>query len=151
IYSVPNVSTTEGRLDGYRQALKENSILFKESSMELGFATMEGGAQAVESLLRRERGITALLIQNDLMTIGAISKLRDLSFSIPDDVALIGFGDFASSPIINPPVTNMVLPPYEIGREAFDSLLNKIEDIDFMEHKKLPASMIIRESCGCKN
>src|SRR5699024_1173800 len=149
IYSVRHVSTTEDRIEGYKEALKENGLKFHESYLEAGHATVKGGAKAVESLLKREKKISDLLIQNDLMTIGAISKLKELSIRIPEEVALIGFGDFASSPIITPPITNMVLPPHEIGRKAFDSLLKKIEDIEYMEHIELPASMFVRQSCGC--
>jgi LacI family transcriptional regulator len=83
------------------------------------------------------------------MTIGAIDRINELGLSIPDDIALIGFGDFSSAHIIQPPVTNIVLPPETIGRTAFDVLLNKINNPKYMSHIELPPSMIIRKSCGC--
>ena len=149
IHSVPGVTTTLDRIKGYRDALAMHRIDFDENIVEFGHATVNGGANAVHSLLSREKDITALFILNDLMTIGAISKLKELSLKIPQDIALIGFGDFASSDIIDPPVTNIVLPPETIGRTAFDVLLSKINNPNYLKHIELPPSLIIRKSCGC--
>lgn len=149
VYSVPDVSTTNDRLEGYKKALLQNNIPFDESTVERGYATVNGGASAVEALLARNKEITALFIQNDMMTIGAISTIKKLSLKIPDDIAVIGFGDFASSPIIEPPITNIVLPAETIGRTAFDVLLSKINNPGYMTHIELPPSLIVRKSCGC--
>ncbi|MFD2924446.1 LacI family DNA-binding transcriptional regulator [Halobacillus naozhouensis] len=150
IYGVSNVSTTDDRIRGYKEALNQHNIPFNENYMELGHATVLGGAAAVKSLLKRHSDITALFIQNDLMTIGAISQIKESLLNIPEDIALIGFGDFASAPIIDPPVTNIMLPPDIIGRTAFDALLSKINNSDYKKHIELPPSLITRKSCGCK-
>ncbi|OZT77517.1 MULTISPECIES: LacI family DNA-binding transcriptional regulator [Salinicoccus] len=150
IYAVPNVSTTEGRLAGYRQALEENGIMYDEEHLELGYATVEGGAKAAETLLKKEKDITALFIQNDLMTIGVISKLKELGLKIPENIALIGFGDSPSAAITAPPITNMVLPPQQIGAKAFESLSKLINGETHVENIELPASMVVRKSCGCE-
>lgn len=150
IYAVPDVSTTEGRLEGYRQALKENGISYDGDYLELGYATVEGGAKAAETLLKKRKDITALFIQNDLMTIGVISKLKEMSLRIPEGIALIGFGDSPSAAITAPPITNMVIPPQEIGTKAFESLSKLIDGEENIENIELPASMVIRKSCGCE-
>ncbi|WP_257535718.1 LacI family DNA-binding transcriptional regulator [Mesobacillus foraminis] len=150
IYSVPDVSTTNDRIAGYKDALRRSHLPFNESYLEAGHATVNGGANAVESLLKREPGITALFVQNDLMTIGAIQKVKQLSLKIPEDIAIIGFGDFASAEIIDPPITNIVLPPDDIGRTAFDVLLSKINHSDYANHIELPPKLMIRKSCGCQ-
>ncbi|QQK76526.1 LacI family DNA-binding transcriptional regulator [Salicibibacter cibarius] len=149
IYAVPNVSTTRDRLNGYKDALSKYHLPFLEDNLELGYATVKGGENAAKSLLERTVGITAIFSLNDLMTIGIISKLKELSIKIPEDIAVIGFGDFASANIINPPVTNIVQPSETIGKTAFDTLLSKINNPEYMKHIELPPSMILRKSCGC--
>ncbi|SDI01634.1 LacI family DNA-binding transcriptional regulator [Alteribacillus bidgolensis] len=149
IYAVANVSTTVNRIEGYKDALKKYHVPFDDSFIEQGHATVEGGAEAVKSLLNREKDISALFILNDLMTIGAISKIKELSLRIPKDIALMGFGDFASANIIDPPVTNIVLPPETIGKTAFDVLLSKINNPEYNKHIELPPTLITRKSCGC--
>ncbi len=149
IYSFKNVSTTEDRIRGYQDALNRFEIPFDENIIIQGYATVEGGEAAVEELLKKEKDVTALFVQNDLMSIGAIGKIKELGLTIPDDIALIGFGEFSTSHIIDPPVTNIVLPPKTIGKTAFDVLLNKINNPNYMSHIELPPSMNIRKSCGC--
>ncbi|GAQ25344.1 MULTISPECIES: LacI family DNA-binding transcriptional regulator [Tepidanaerobacter] len=149
IYSVLNVSTTEERLRGYKDALKQFDIPFCEGCLERGYGTVKGGADAVANLLSREKDITALFTQTDLMTVGAIGKIKEMQLRIPDDLAIIGFGDFPSAVIIEPPVTNIILPARTIGRTAFDVLINKIHNPDYMTHIQLPSSLIVRNSCGC--
>ncbi len=149
IFTYPNVSTTADRIRGYQQALKQANLPFNEELIIQGFAHADGGADAARELLEKETKVTALFIQNDLMTIGAIDAIKKLKKSIPDDIAIIGFGEFSASHIIEPPITNVVLPPETIGKIAFDTLLNKINNPDYMSHIELPHSMTIRKSCGC--
>lgn len=149
IFAVPNVSTTNDRINGYKEALRKYNIPFNESLLELGYATVKGGENAAKSLLEREKDISAIFILNDLMTIGVISRLKGQSIRIPEDIAIIGFGDFPSANIIDPPITNIILPPNTIGKTAFDVLLSKINNSDYNKHIELPPSMIIRKSCGC--
>jgi LacI family transcriptional regulator len=149
IYAVPNITPTNDRIEGYKKALREFNIPFNESYLKLGYATVEGGKRAAMSLLKKEKDITALFILSDLMTIGVISACQEIGVRIPDDLALIGFGDFASAPIIDPPITNINLPPDTIGRTAFDVLINKINNPTYNKHIQLPASLIVRKSCGC--
>lgn len=149
IYGVSNVSSTNDRLEGYKTALQEKNISFKEDYLELGHATVEGGAAAVDNLLKRNPSITALFIQNDLMTIGVISQLKKLAISIPNQIALIGFGDFASASIIDPPITTIVQPSQQLGMLAFDTLMQRINHSKSIENHCLSASLILRKSCGC--
>src|SRR5699024_3587662 len=143
IYSVPDVSTTESRISGYKNALKENNLTYDDKNLEIGYGTVEGGASAVNNLLDRNKDITALFFLNDFMTIGGISTIRDRGLNIPEDIALIGFGDSPASAIIDPPVTNMILPPQEIGQTAFESLTKKIDGDKNVDNFELPASMVI--------
>lgn len=150
IISVPDVSTTEGRIKGYRDALEQNNLPYDEDNLEIGYGTVDGGREAVEKLLKRKKDITAFFFLNDFMTIGGISKMKEMGLSIPEDIALIGFGDSPASAIIDPPVTNMILPPQEIGMKAFESLTRKIDGEKNVDNFELPASMVVRQSCGCK-
>jgi len=149
IYSVPHVTTTENRLRGYREAILRYGLPFKESWIVRGFGTTEGGRLAVKTLLQQSPEITAIFVLSDHMIIGVVQELRDQSIRIPDDIALIGFGDFEAAAIIDPPLTNVSLQPDTIGRIAFDILANKIVNPEYHKHVSLPTSLIIRKSCGC--
>ncbi|AGT33638.1 hypothetical protein M493_17145 [Geobacillus genomosp. 3] len=149
IYGVPNVSTTNQRIEGYKTALQEHGVPFNEHYLEMGYATVEGGYNAVKTLLNRHQEITALFVLNDAMTIGALKGIHSLLLKCPDDIALIGFGDFEAASVTDPPITNIYLPPDTIGRTAFDILINRINNPNYCKSVSLPTSLIIRKSCGC--
>ncbi|PEO42993.1 LacI family transcriptional regulator [Bacillus sp. AFS026049] len=149
IYATADVTSTTGRIEGYKAALKDYHLTFNESYLETGNATVEGGLKATKSLINREKQITSLFILNDLMTVGAIQGLTALSLKCPEDIALIGFGDFPAANITCPPITNISMSSETVGQTAFDVLLNKINNPSYSRHIQIPASLMIRRSCGC--
>lgn len=150
IYGIPNVSPTLNRIKGYKAALKEYGIPYDESLLEWGKATKEGSIEATKTLIEKNPSITALFVQKDLMTIGTIIALREMNLRIPQDVALIGFGDFSSAEIIEPPITVITMPAKKIGEKACETLIEKINKQDHNLSVEFPCSLIIRKSCGHK-
>ncbi|MBP1933349.1 LacI family DNA-binding transcriptional regulator [Ammoniphilus resinae] len=149
IYNFPEVTTTTDRLEGYKEALKQSGIPFREEYLVQGYGSIEGAALATEKLLTAHKEITAIFVLSDRMTIGTISALKNMSKKWPNDIALIGYGDFEASTIIDPPITNVSLPPDTVGKTAFDALLNRIQNPNYNKHIQLPTSLVIRKSCGC--
>lgn len=149
IYAIPDVTTTVQRIEGYKTALQEAGLPFEEQYMKIGHATVDGGMSATKTLLARKKQITALFVLSDLMTIGAVKGIKSSSRKCPEDIALVGFGDFEASSIIDPPVSNVSLPPEVIGTTAFDALLNKMNNPAYCKHIQLPTSLSLRKSCGC--
>lgn len=149
IISRANITPTIERIEGYKAALKEYNIPFNENYLEPGYATVNNGLNATKKLLARESKISALFVLSDLMTIGAMQAISELSLKCPEHIAIIGFGDFAGASITNPAITNISLSAETIGRTAFDVLLNKINNHNYSKHIQIPTSLIIRKSCGC--
>jgi LacI family transcriptional regulator len=149
ILSRTSITPTIDRINGYKAALKEFNVPFNENYLEVGYATVNNGLNATKKLLTKEKQITALFVLSDLMTIGAAQAIQELSLKCPENIALIGFGDFAGANITNPPITNISLSAETIGRTAFDVLLNKINNPHYSKHIQIPTSLIIRKSCGC--
>ncbi|ENH96143.1 LacI family transcriptional regulator [Gracilibacillus halophilus YIM-C55.5] len=149
IYAVQDISPTVDRIKGFRHALQQRGIQLEEEQIVNGEATTKGGEKAVRRLLHDQPDITGLFILNDSMSVGVISGLKEMEISIPDDVALIGFGDFPSASIIDPPITTIGLSPETMGQTAFDLLLNKISNKDYHNKVEVPTHLIQRKSCGC--
>lgn len=101
-------------------------------------------------MLQKDPNVSAIFILNDPMTVGVIAELKELNKAIPTDVALIGFGDFPSAEIIDPPITTVGLSAETMGQTAFDLLLNKITNRNYYNHVQIPTYLITRKSCGCK-
>ncbi|MBI5667682.1 MAG: substrate-binding domain-containing protein [Chloroflexi bacterium] len=91
----------------------------------------------------------ALFVCNNLMTLGAQRALRELGVRIPDDVALVGFDDMPWAGDLNPPLTAVAQPGYELGQQAVELLLKRFDQPDAPYRKViLQPRLIVRQSCG---
>lgn len=149
IYSTPHISATDNRIEGFKRALKDNNFHLPDKSIFQGYATEDGGSSAIKELLAKNKDITAVFILNDTMTVGVIDTLREMNVSIPNDLAIIGFGDFPAAKLINPSITTINSSPEALGQTAFDMLLSKINNKDYYNSVKIPTYLIRRRSCGC--
>lgn len=68
------------------------------------------------------------------MTVDTIRKIKEIGLKTLEDITIIGFYDFPSAVIVEPPVTNIVLPARTIEQIAFDVLINKINNPNYMTH-----------------
>lgn len=147
--AVPVASTL--RLLGYRDALRRAGIAFDRGlHVRRGSAT-EGGLASAGTLLdlpRRQRP-TALFCFNDRMAMGAYRAARHRGLHIPRDVSIIGYDDqqyIAAD--LDPPLTTVALPHYEMGRWAVEALFRRLDRTgeDDNEVVRMPCPLVQRES-----
>src|SRR6201999_773467 len=94
---------------------------------------------------------TALVTANNAMTIGALRALRAHGLSVPDDIALCCFDDFAWADLFSPRLTAVAQPSREIGAEAVRVLLERLAAPDRTAGTvRLPCTFVHRTSCGCQ-
>jgi LacI family transcriptional regulator len=117
------------------------------------FAAMSGQLAVREILTRprRERP-DAIVCANDQMAIGAIRELQIAGVRVPADIAVVGFDDMHAGALLIPPLTTVRQPMRLLGERACSRLLQRIAQPDLPRHvERLPAELIIRESCGCRH
>jgi LacI family transcriptional regulator len=115
------------------------------------FAAMSGQLAVREILTRpgRERP-DAIVCANDQMAIGAIRELQLAGVRVPADIAVVGFDDMHAGALLIPPLTTVRQPMRVLGERACGRLLQRIAQPDLPRHvERLPAELVIRESCGC--
>ncbi len=134
----------------YVEALEEFGIRYKPELIVSGRFTRQSGAEAVRVLLdERQVRPEAIFAADDSMAIGAMEVLQERGVRVPQDVALVGFDDFAESANMMPPLTTIRQPVYEMGRRASEMLLSMLRGERVAEQVTLPARLVIRQSCGC--
>ena len=122
----PNLYTTNQRLAGYLNALKEAGITPSDDYIRYGDYTMDGGYQAVQELLRLKKAPSALFITNFEMTLGAMLALQHAGIQVPKDLSVIGFDKLELFGEIFPNLTLIRQPQMSIGREAANLMLDML-------------------------
>ncbi|MHB1975118.1 MAG: LacI family DNA-binding transcriptional regulator [Acidimicrobiales bacterium] len=123
------LDTTTGweRLVGFRRGLERQGIAPDEELIRLADFREAGGRREMEHLLALDEPPDAVLVGNNLMTLGALEAIFQSGLEIPRDIALVGFDDSSWNALARPPLTSIAQPTYELGLETARLLLNRIE------------------------
>ena len=135
------------RLDGYKIALKENSIPYNPGITISSDYTKEGGYKAANILLKKNHHITAIFAASDLMAVGTIKAINEQGLKVPDDIAVIGFDDVFFAEHSQPGLTTVRQHKFEMGYQGAKLLHRIIEQPDYIPKKKrIDVELIIRNS-----
>ncbi len=134
------------RLAGYRDALAESGAEADPNLVAVADFTQEGGAAAMERLLRARPDIDAVFAASDLMAAGAMSVLAASGRRVPEDVAIVGFDDSPVASSISPTLTSVRQPIEEMGHEMARLLIDAIEGQDRVPRRVILATELIRRA-----
>ncbi|MGZ4399549.1 MAG: LacI family DNA-binding transcriptional regulator [Gaiellaceae bacterium] len=144
-YAIP----AQERLIGYRSALEELGLGFRENYVYAGVYSHETGAAAMRALLELEEPPDAVFASSDVMAIGAMCAIQGTGLRIPEDIALVGFDDLEYASLVSPRLTTMRQDRVGLGAAATEALLRMIEDPEASPPElRLPCEIVVRESCG---
>jgi LacI family transcriptional regulator len=138
------------RQQGYRDALAAAGIEPNPSWEASGEFSEQGGYEAMRRLLALDPSPTAVFAISDAMAIGALAALREAGMSVPDDMAVAGFGDVPVARFVNPPLSSVRVPALLLGNLAMDRILLAIARRDRFTptHDVLECTVVPRDSCG---
>jgi LacI family transcriptional regulator len=114
------------RLDGYKQALAENNIEFKDENLIIGNLSLEAGIEAAETILKMKPLPDAVLVANDNCAVGCMLALKQAGIRIPEDIAFVGFNNDPVSKVIEPNLTTINYPGYEMGEVTARNLISHL-------------------------
>ncbi|MFJ8729519.1 LacI family DNA-binding transcriptional regulator [Streptomyces bauhiniae] len=150
VAGLPGLSTTSERIAGYRQGLAAAGLDADEELVVSGSSESTGAERATAALLALPGAPTALVTANNAMTIGALRALRERGLSVPGDIALCCFDDFAWADLFAPRLTAIAQPSREMGARAVRVLLDRLAAPDQEARTvRLPCAFVHRTSCGC--
>ena len=140
--------TAEGRLKGYQHAFEKAGRAIDPNIILEAQPSIRGGYQAALSLLERQRP-DAIVCYNDLVAVGAILAARHLGLAVPKDLAVVGFDDITMASMVEPPLTTVRIPQYELGKLSGEVILKRLEQKPAEVQSILyPLELKIRGSCG---
>ena len=135
---------------GWRVALGAAGLAATPGAYRPGRWSEEWGREAAQDLFGDRRGAPdALFCGNDQIARGALDALRDLGLSVPGDVAVVGFDNWeVMTAGARPPLTSVDMNLDALGAEAGHSLLQLMAGRKLSGVRRLPCSLVVRESCG---
>jgi len=148
-----HTKTAQNRYIGWEKAMKENS-LYSEDYIYWGDFTIDSGHKMMDEVLKKFKKVDAVFASNDIVAIGAMQAIRENGLRIPEDISIIGFDDIYFSKLLNPPLTTIRQPIYEIGSMAAEILLKKIKGKDELKNicrYVIDGELIIRDSVAKKD
>jgi DNA-binding LacI/PurR family transcriptional regulator len=137
------------RLTGYRQALQDAGLGYTEELVRYGDFREESGYEAMGQLLDLAQPPAAVFVASDLVAFGALVAIKEWGLEVPDDMALVGFDDVRLAHYVDPPLTTVRLPAYELGHRAATLLTQLIAGEPAEESEiLLQTELVVRQSCG---
>jgi LacI family transcriptional regulator len=115
-------------------------------------ATQQQTLDLLRSLQEAGRLPTALFIANHPVMQFVLHALQQLRIKVPETIALVGFDDFETAELVQPPMTVVRQPREELGRVAAAILFERLQESSIPAKAKrrvLPVELIVRRSCGC--
>lgn len=116
-------ATGRQRREGYATAMAAYGL---ETHAEPVPATAERARAAARERLHRRPLPDALIASSGLILLGVTEALQEAQIRFPDSVALAGFDDLPWTRLLEPGITVIAQPIYEIGRAAIELLLQRI-------------------------
>lgn len=143
------MDASHDRLKGYQRALAEYDIPFEEALVKPGNWEPSAGYDRTIELMRMTDPPTAIFCSNDLMALGCYEALRGLGRSVPGDVAVVGYDDREIAQFLNPALTTVLLPHYEMGFEAATLCLERTPGTGHRPPQmKIECPLVERDSAG---
>ena len=134
------------RLEGYRQAIKEQNGILDDSLIAEGNFTETGGYLAMQKLLPyHPDGVFAA---SDVMAVGAMKAIEEANLRISEDISIIGFDDLPAASYGGNQLSTIRQDVPELGLKSVESLIKQIEDETIPPYRILMhTELIIRKSC----
>lgn len=114
------------RLQGYKLALMEHDIKFKKEYVLPSDLSQDAGSEAAEKILKMKPMPDGIFVANDNCAVGCMIALKQAGIRIPEDIAFVGFNNDPVSKVVEPNLTTINYPGYEMGEAAARNLIDHL-------------------------
>jgi LacI family transcriptional regulator len=148
-----NLLNAADRLLGYQNALRLVGAPVEKELVRTGDNKEDSGYLNGVEFLKLANRPTAILVCNNLMTLGVLAAFRELGVACPREVSLVGFDDFEWSSFLHPPLTMVRQPALELGAAAAQAVLKRMRNLHPLatERVLLQTQLTVRESTAAPN
>lgn len=134
------------RKHGYLEALRERGLPIVKELIKCNHLSYNSGLTDTYELLTSPSPPDAILAMDDMLTAAAIQVARSLGRSVPEDLSVIGYTSEQFSALSTPQLTYLRRNPREMGREAFELLMDGIAGKGEVRNVQVNTRLEIKES-----
>jgi len=135
------------RMNGFLKALKDHNIQVEEKLIAQ-CDTYQAAQLVTKRMIYELKPPDGIFAVNDLTAIGALQTIKECKFKVPDDIAVVGFGNGIYSMFTDPPLTTIEQNGYKMGQIAMNLLLDRLIRKDEYPPitEVLETSLVLRKS-----
>ncbi len=141
-----HLQIVKDRKHGYLEALRAHDIPIERELVRCKRIGYESGYESACELLALPTPPDAILAMTDSLAFGAMKAIRERNLRIPEDVSLIGYTDELHSNYVDPALTAMEHPTYQMGESACRLLLRQLQGDKTLEQVTIPTTLTVRKS-----
>jgi LacI family transcriptional regulator len=149
ITAMPKRNVYVDRLRGYKEALGDQRIKFRDDYVLICNLSQESGVEMAAKILQMKPLPDAVFVANDNCAVGCMVALKQAGVRIPEDIAFAGFNNDPVCTVVEPNLTTINYPGYEMGQVAARSLINHLNGATNIRSTNtilLRSELVIRES-----
>jgi LacI family transcriptional regulator len=149
ITAIPKRNVYIDRLNGYKEALHDHGLEFKDEYVIINNLSQEAGTAAAEIIRTMKTVPDGIFVANDNCAVGCMLGLKQAGFKIPADIAIVGFNNDPVSCVIAPNLSTVRYNGFQMGEVAAQNLINHLNGSSTIEITNtiiLRSELIIRES-----
>lgn len=142
------IYTSKQRLLGYQEAVFARCRCMDDRLVVFSDYSLSGGYGSMKKLMADCQDMTAVLVTNYDMTLGAIIALNELGVKMPQDLSFIGFDNMQLSRVVRPELTIVTQPMEQIGMQAAQLMLTSLrnKEVAITRLVMLPTQMQMGDS-----
>lgn len=135
------------RMEGYRDALLKHGLPLREDYIIHCEHYQVEALEAVQKLFSLNEKPNAIFAINDTAAIICMTYLKEQGYRIPEDVGIVGHDNKPTSQVVEPSLTTVMQPSYQVGELAMQLLIDEIEHhTGIYQEKVLNSELLIRHS-----
>ena len=143
-----NLEIYTNRYMGYKSALEKHGLNVATDLVISSELMEKDGAESIVQLVEKNKQLDGVFSANDIAAISAMKQLKKMGIQVPKDIALVGFSNEPISALIEPSLSTIDQPGFEMGKMAANLLLKQINSDNTLKEESivLNPNLIIRNS-----
>lgn len=137
------------RIEGFKKALQENNISFSDDHIINCSNDVNNNIGLITEVMQRQHKPDGIIAGVEKLIAPVYSVCIELAIKIPEQLKVICFSNLPTAHILNPPLTTVVQPAFEMGKTAATILFKAIEKKGYSiknESVVLPSELLVRKS-----